>query len=685
VSNLKVGIDVGGTMTDLVAYDPTSGELIIAKTHSTPPTFTKGVMNVIRRSKINIREISYIIHGTTIIDNLFIERRFPKTCLITTEGFKDIIFIGRYWRGELFDIQWDKPAQFRPLIRRRDIFTVKERIASNGEIIVPLKEEEVYVLAKRIREKNYESVAVFFINSYVNPVHEQKVKSIIKREIPDSFISISSEISPIIRELPRLSTTLINALSMPVMSRYVKELAESLKESKFEGELLIMQSSGGIVRPEIAVEKPVYVATSGPAAGVTASHYLSELLGIPNIISFDMGGTTAKASTIKDYEPTLTTEFHLDWDIPIAVPMIDMSEVGAGGGSIAWIDEGGMLRVGPKSAGAVPGPVCYGMGGTEPTITDASVVLGILNPKNFLGGEMLLDVERAKDAIKKKIADPLGLGVEEVAKGILRLADTIMAQAIRAVTIERGYDPRDFVLFAFGGGGPMHACSLAKELGIRKIVIPRYPSLFSAFGLCMSDFVSEFIKTRLIDADIAEPREINEIFQELESEALNEMIRQRVPENRIKLYRFAKMKYAGEMIGWGVEVPVPSKRLTKEDVQELINKFHEIHEVRFGFSRLNEKVQLVDFRVRAVGLMEKIRLKRIEKTSELKPEKALKEKREVYFEDWILTPIYDIEKLEPGIFMDGPLIIEESTTTIVVPEGFRVEIDEYKNVIIEVI
>jgi N-methylhydantoinase A len=682
---LRVGIDVGGTMTDLVAYDPISGELIIAKTHSTPPTFTKGVMDVIRKSKINLRKVSHIIHGTTIIDNALIERKLPKTCLITTEGFRDIIFIGRYWRGELFDIQWDKPAQFRPLIRRRDIFTVKERIASNGEIIVPLNEEEVYALAKMIREKSYESVAVFFINSYVNPVHEQKVKSIIKREIPNIFVSISSEICPIIRELSRLSTTLINALSMPVMSRYIKELVKSLKESEFEGELLIMQSSGGTVRPEVAIEKPVYVATSGPAAGVTASHYLSELLGIPNVITFDMGGTTAKASTIKNYEPTLTTEFHLDWDIPIAIPMIDLSEVGSGGGSIAWIDEGGMLRVGPRSAGAVPGPVCYGMGGTEPTITDASVVLNILNPKNFLGGEMLLDVERAKDAIKKKIADPLGLGVEEAAKGILRIADTIMAQAIRAVTIERGYDPRDFVLFAFGGGGPMHACSLAKELGIRKVVIPRYPALFSAFGLCVTDFVSEFIKTRLIDADIAEPREINEIFQELESVALNEMIRQRVPENRIKLYRFAKMKYIGEMIGWGVEVPVPSKELTKEDVQGLINKFHEIHEVRFGFSRPGEKVQFVDFRVRAVGLMEKIRLKRIEKTSEPKPEKALKERREVYFEDWILTPVYDIEKLEPGVSMDGPLIIEESTSTIVVPEGFRVEIDEYKNVIIEVI
>jgi N-methylhydantoinase A len=471
---------------------------------------------------------------------------------------------------------------------------------------------------------------------------------------------------------------------MPVMSKYVSELHNRLKEIGFKGELLIMQSSGGMVRPEVAIEKPVYVATSGPAAGVAAGCYLAELLKIPNVITFDMGGTTAKASTIHGYEPLITTEFHLDWDIPIAVPMIDLSEVGSGGGSIAWIDEGGMLRVGPRSAGAMPGPACYGRGGAEPTITDAWLLLGFLNPKNFLGGEMLLNVELAKDVIKKKIADPLGLDVIEAAEGIVRIADTIMAQAIRSVTIERGFDPRDFALFAFGGGGPMHACSLARELGIRKIVIPRYPALFSALGLATTDFISEFIKTKLLDAEEADPREVNEIFRELESKALDEMIRQRVPKDRIMLYRFAKMKYIGELIGWGVEVPIPPGELTKQDIESIVNRFHEIHETRFGFMRKGEKVQFVDFRVRALGRMERIRLRRMERAREPNLEKALKERREVYFKDRVLTPIYDLERLEVGVVMEGPLIIEESTSTIIVPEGFRVIIDEYKNVIIEV-
>jgi N-methylhydantoinase A len=681
--SLVIGVDIGGTFTDLFCYNKETGEIVTAKVPSTPPTFVDGVLNVLKKAGIDLANVwKYIWHGSTVADNMLIERKLPKMALITTKGFRDILEVGRWWRGELYDLQWDKPAQVRPFVERKDIFEVDERICSDGSILKPLNEEEAIEIARKIRGRGYESVAIFFINSYVNPEHEKRMAEILRKEYPNVYISVAAELLPIIRELPRLSTCVLNAAVLPALHRYIGELIVRLRECGFKGELLIIQSNGGVVKSDLAVKKPIYVATSGPTAGVIAAIYMAKLIGVEDIISFDMGGTTAKICVVKGWECPITTEFHLEWDIPIAVPMVDMIEIGAGGGSIAWIDRGGMLRVGPQSAGAVPGPVCYLRGGTEPTVTDANLVLERLNSEYFLGGEMKVDKEAAKLAIKEKIADPLGIDTYEAAMGIINIVNTNMITAFRSATMRRGYDPRDFTLIAFGGAGPMHCAELARELGISKIVIPLNPGVFSAFGMCVTDFIHDFVATYFVPIEAVDLDKLNTIYQELERKAFDELRKEGVPEGRIIIQRFAKMKYVGEPIGGGIEVSVPLGILTKKSLEDICEKFHETHERLYTFSVKGEPIYLVDLRVRGIGVMDKPKLKEWPERGR-DASKALKGKRKVYLDgDFQEIPIYDRNLLEPGNTIAGPAIIEEVQSTTVVPSDFELTVDRYKNLIL---
>lgn len=679
---MLVGIDIGGTFTDIFLYDEEIGEATVTKVLSTPPHFAEGVFTGLKKAEVEPKRLMRICHGSTIVDNILTERRLPKIALIITEGFRDLLEVGRWWREELYELQQDKPAQIRPLVKRRDIYTIEERIGSGGEIVKPLNETGIHKIISNFKTKGYESIAIFFINSYANPIHERKVHKLIRQECPDLFVSTSTDLVPIIRELPRLSTTVINACALPIVKKYVEEMLQHLRDLDFEGALLIMQSSGGMMRADIAVKRPVYIAASGPAAGVIATSHLAELLEIENSISFDMGGTTAKACALINGKYPVTTEFQFEWDLPIAVPMIDIVEVGAGGGSMAWIDEGGMLRVGPQSAGAVPGPVCYLRGGTKPTVTDANLVLRLLNPKTFLGGEMKISTEAAEQAIREIIAEPLAVDLYSAAEGIVEIANTNMNQALRAITMERGYDPRDFTLVAFGGAGPMHAAFLADELEIPKIIVPLNPAVFSAFGLCTSDLQCDFISSFLVDINQINLDQLNDAYRRLEQQALDELHKEDLRDKDIQLFRFSKMKYIGESIGRGIEVPFPSQYATKEILNKVRRKFDELHRVHYGFAVPEETVLFIDLHVRGVAKIEKVRLKEwpIEDSD---VSAALKGQRKACFKRrWMDAAIYDREKLKPGNIIQGPAIVEEPTSTVIVPANFTASVGKLKDLML---
>jgi len=687
---IRLGVDIGGTFTDLFAYNESTGEIIVSKVPSTPPDFVDGVIDVIKDAKIDLKVVyEFIGHGSTIADNAIIERKIPRIALLTTEGFKDIIFLGRLHREKLYDLQWDKPSQFRPIVKRRDIIEIKERIGPNGEIITPLDKEQVREVANRIIP-GYDAYAIFYINSYVNPIHEIETKKILEevarnKGIETIYVSTSCEILRTIRELPRLSTTLINAILMPIIASYLTKLKYSLKNEGFDGDIILFQSNGGVMRSDLAAQRPVYVATSGPAAGVVASRHLAQLYSLDKILSFDMGGTTAKASTIINQEYLITTEFQFEWDLPIAVPMIEISEVGTGGGSIAWIDKGGMLRVGPMSAGSVPGPACYDRGGTEPTIVDANVILNRLNPKAILGRRIKINREKAVKAIKEKISDTLGLDLIEATMGILKIANTNMAEACRDVTLKKGYDSREFAMVAFGGAGPMHACDIARELGIEKIIIPWFPGVFSALGMCISDLMHDKVLSILKPLDEIDIAKLNTTITNMENEVKKDLIEEGVKKDNIKIIRYGRMRYIGEAIGKELTVQIPSGELTIEDLNHSRKRFEEMHNEMYGFMVPGEPVVLTDIIVRGIGLIEKIKFKKHPFTREI-PTSAIIEKREVYFEeigDFSPVKIYKRERLKPGNLIDGPAIIEEDTTTTVLKPEYHAYVDEYKNIIIK--
>lgn len=631
-----IGSDVGGTFTDTVFVS--NGEISVSKVPTTPRDFTEGVINGIAQVSTQYKRI---IHGMTVGTNAVLQRKGAKITLITNKGFKDILEIGRQNRPSLYDFFVNKPL---PLVPRNRRIEVSGRINYKGEILENLQENITF-------PDKTEAVAVCLLHSYANPVHEKKIKSLIN--VP---VCISSDIIPEFREYERMSTTVINAYLMPVIDTYLSAL-----EKRVSSPLMVIESSGGIMSSQSARENPVHTVLSGPAGGVIASQFFGKVLGIDHMITLDMGGTSTDISVIKK-DPIITTEGSIE-GYPLKIPMIDIHTIGAGGGSIAWIDEGGALRVGPQSAEANPGPACYNRGGILPTVTDANLILGRLG--KYLGDDMELDISLAEKSMKD-ICNKTGFDILEVASGIVKVATANMCQGIRVVSVERGHDPRDFVLLAFGGAGPLHACELAHELAIPRVLIPVYPGVFSALGMVVADIKHEFAITKRMT-----PKEdTSKIFKELEHKAVTVLKKEGVSDNDIVLQRFIDARY----IGQSYELRVPA--------DNAVSNFHKAHNTMYGYKDYSAPVEFVNFRVVGIGKQEKISLKKIKKSAK---DPSIKEVREIFFDKMMKTPVYIRENLSWGDYITGPAIIEEMESTVCIPPGWSCTVDEYGNLLCEVV
>lgn len=690
----RIGIDIGGTFTDFVVFDRKVGDIVqYLKTETTPTSPDTAVINGAQQLiKKGFKKIEMVIHATTIATNALLGQiglELPKIALVTTKGFKDVIEIGRQRRSELYNLFVQRP---KVLVPRKYRFEVDERINYRGEIINPLSNGSIAKIITELLNNDIETVAISLLHSYANPIHEIKIKEKIEKNCPGIYISVSSEVSPEHREYERTSTTVVNAVLMPIVSKYLNDLSKSV-QSVLNAPMKIMQSNGGMASIEEVVKLPVSIIESGPASGVLATILLGNSIGRANLMSFDMGGTTAKAGTILKGIPLITTEYEVGGNIhagriikgsgyPVRYPFIDLSEISAGGGSIIWVDEGGALRVGPISAGAEPGPASYGKGGKNPTITDANLILGRLNQKYLLGGDMRIYLNLAQEAFKKKISDVIGLDEIESAIGALKIANNIMSKIMRIVSIERGIDPRDLSLVAFGGAGPMHACALAEELDMKEIIIPTTPGLFSAVGLLATDFKHVFLKSVRRVVDEIDPSEIESYFCELENKGYKTLMKEGIKKENIVFHRYADMRYWGQ----GYELIIPSGSFTDKTTLDILKeKFAEAHKSRYGYIMFEEDVELVNIRVEAIGIVEKPEFRRRKRKNENKLDDAIKEERDVYFEeynDFVKTIVYSREKLPFKERISGPAIIEQYDSTTVVYPMWSAEIDQFGNIVL---
>jgi N-methylhydantoinase A len=680
---LRLAVDIGGTFTDVVVFDEDRKSLALTKALSTPAELAKGVLEGITKAAIPLEAVLSLIHGSTIVVNAIIERTGAKTALVTTKGFRDVYEIGRINRPESFNPRFRK---HRPLVPREDIFEVSERMLADGSVRTPLDEKEARDVARIIREEGFQAAAVLFLHSYRASEHEVRMCEILREADPHLFVSASHELSREYREYERTSTVAANAYVGPKVSQYLGDLERRLRGSGFAGNLMIMQSNGGLSDLELARRQCIQMMESGPAAGVVGTMALCEALDLEAAIAFDMGGTTAKASVIRRGEPSLSPDYFIggyNEGLAVRIPVLDIVEVGTGGGSIGWLDEGGGLHVGPRSAGAEPGPASYGRGGTEPTVTDANVILGRLSPERFLGGEMRLNREAAESALRERLARPLGVNLERAASGMLQVATSAMANAVRHVTLERGLDPRDFTLVAYGGGGPLHAASVAKELSIRTIIIPQAPGHFSAVGMLMADFRRDYVQTLFARMDDLEMTELEDEFEKLEAEGRKALEASGIPTERIVFERAADMRYVGQE--HAVAVRVPAAMGDEADRAEIKKLFDEAHELRYSHSAPGESADIVSLRVSAIGRLGKPEFPKIP-LGDLTPAAAARRgTRAVIFEGSgaLEAAVFDRTKLLQGNVIPGPAIIEEVASTTVVEPGDTVTVNEYGHLIMQ--
>ncbi|SNZ03853.1 N-methylhydantoinase A [Persephonella hydrogeniphila] len=652
---IKIGVDTGGTFTDFVFKK--DGKWQILKVLSTPDDPSKAVLKGLRIIGGKNRDIT---HGSTVATNTVLERKGAKTAFITNEGFEDIIYIGRQERKELYNLFYKRPPNLIPEELR---FGIKCRINAKGEIIQDLREEDIQLVIEKLKKHKVESVAVSFLFSFLNPEHEKIFK---KRLLSEGFyVSVSHEIVPEFREYERSITTVINSYVMPKMDRYLKNIKSSISENdKFR----IIQSNGGVISPETASKEPVRTVLSGPAGGVVGALTLGKKISKEKLITFDMGGTSTDVSLINREVP-FSTELKIS-DYPLKIPVIDIHTVGAGGGSIAYLDEGGSLNVGPESAGADPGPVCYGKG-ENLTVTDANLYLGRLIPEYFLGGNMELDIDRVNfyfDYYSKKWRiEPLKL-----AEGILQIANIKMEKAIRVISVERGYDPREFSLFTFGGAGGLHASFLAENLKIPEVIVPKNPGIFSAFGMLMADVIKDYSLTVMINGNKQDLPHIEKIFEMLEKKAFDELISEGIDKNSVRLDRYMDLRYKGQSF----EIVIPFS-------ENFIEEFHKEHKRIYGY-RSDKDIEIVNLRVRAVGKTEKPDIEKIEIGMEKPEEDSLISYKEVIFEGKkIKTAVYNRENLKAGNVVKGPSVIVEYSSTVVVPPLFEAYVDNYGNLILK--
>ena len=674
---MRIGVDIGGTFTDVVVFDEAKGSLALAKALSTPAELAKGVQEGLGKAALPLHAVSLLIHGSTIVVNAIIERKGAKTALVTTQGFRDVYEIGRINRPESFNLRFRK---HRPLVPREDIFEIPERMLADGSELTPLDEQAAREVAQIIKEEGFEAVAVLFLHSYRAPQHEIRMCEILRDADPNLFISASHELSREYREYERTSTVAANAYVGPNVNHYLGDLERRLRNDGFGGSLMIMQSNGGLSEVETARRQCIQMMESGPAGGVVGTMALCEALDVGAAIAFDMGGTTAKASVIRRGEPSLSPDYFIggyNEGLAIRIPVLDIVEVGTGGGSIAWLDEGGGLHVGPRSAGAEPGPASYGRGGSEPTVTDANVVLGRLSPERFLGGEMRLDRQAAETALRERVALPLGVNVERAASGMLEIATASMANAVRRVTLERGLDPRDFTLVAYGGGGPLHAAAVAKELSIGAVVIPHAPGHFSALGMLMADLRRDYVQTLFARLDDLKMDQLEAQFQKLEAEGRQALERSGIATDRIVFERSADMRYVGQEHAVAVRMPANVGQETAR--QEIKRLFDDAHEQRYSHSAPEESADVVSLRVSAIGRLNKPQLPEIPQGGKTPPPAAFRGHRSVIFQEQgrVQAAVFDRTKLLQGNRIEGPAIIEEAASTTVIEPGDSLTVNAF--------
>lgn len=674
---LRVATDIGGTFTDLVYVTP-NGTVNTAKSNTTSGEFEQGVMDVIETSDISPEDFVSFVHGTTIVINAITERKGAKTGLITTEGFRDILEIGRGNRPDFFNLEYKKPEPFVPRFLRREL---KERINYKGQVTTPLDLMELPAILDDFRKEGVEAIAICLINSYANPKHEEQILDKVKELWPEVSAVASHQITREWREYERTNTAVLSAYVQPIAHRYLDRLTARLGEAGMNCTPYIMQSNCGIDTVKSARQIPITMIESGPASGIWGAAALGNLVGEPEVIAIDIGGTTAKCSLITKGEIKLNTDYKVERsDIsagyPAMVPVVDLVEIGNGGGSIAWIDDYQRMHVGPQSAGAEPGPVSYGMGGTEPTHTDAFLALGVINPNYFCGETRTADME-AVDKAMSKLAEKLQLSTQEAAHGIVRLATNNMVNAVKLISVNRGYDPRDFTLMAFGGGGGLNAYALARELNIKKIIIPKESSVFSAWGMLLSDLRRDYLLTQIVDMKEENSELITNSWKKLEKEAVEQYEEEKIERSRVSFSRLARCRYQNQE--HTVEIPLPGGDIKAADIKEICDRFHEHYEREYTY-RLEAPVELVCYHLIATAEMDKLNPRKHQKTG-ITVKDTVKGKRKVDFVEQGIheADIYDGNIFEPGMNLQGPAIIEESGTTIIVPPNFACNVDDYGN------
>lgn len=671
MSSVRVAVDVGGTFTDVCIFDDETQQMRVTKVPSTPHDPMIAVMNGVERGEIDLNEVKLFSHGTTVATNALITRNFPAAALVTTKGFRDVLEIRDGTKDDLWDAYNDVSA---PYIRRRDRFEVDERIDYQGRTIVPLDEGEARALAELLKRRGVKTIAVCFVNSYADPSHESRMREILEEVIPDATVSTSAEILPEIFEYPRFNTAVSNAVLAPLVSGYVNRLANELKAGGYRGDLLLLHSGGGSMTPRMVEKFPVRLAASGIAAGAISAKHIAQQCGYENAVSLDMGGTSTDIALVAGGELRVSQEWQVEYGHPIIFPSIEVLTIGAGGGSLAHIDIAGSLRNGPQSAGASPGPACYNTGGDQPTNTDANVVLGRLGT-SLAGGVKQLDRSLSEEAIRRVIADPLSMNLEEAAQAIVSVANANMADAVRLVSIRRGYDPRDFALLAFGGAGALHGADVARELGIPTVVVPPNPGVTSAMGCLLVDIQHDLAQMYTGLASSADEEGIEEAFVALENEASARLRHEGVSPENAMLQRKISMRYSGQ---WrSLQVPMGTGAGA---LKRAVQTFHEQYEREFSFRQDDAPVEVYQLHLSAVGKTPKPAFRPAEIVNQSAP--VAPERRDVYFgsQGWVDTPVFDRDALAAGTKFEGPAIINQLDSTTVVPPATHAEIDEWLNI-----
>jgi N-methylhydantoinase A len=674
----RVTVDTGGTFSDFVYLDEATGAVTIAKVASTPDDPSRAIIQGVEGllgQGVAPEDIAFFCHGTTVGTNALLEGKGARTGLLVTEGFRGIYPVGeqsRPYGPAIFDVMFDKPE---PLVPQSRTGEVSERVDFRGHVLREPDEAALRASVRALHAERIESIAVCLLFSFLHPAHEQRVREIVIEEMPHCSVSLSSDVLPQIREYFRLSTTVINAYLQPILARYIAQLDARLAAARVTTrQKYIMQSNGGMATFSAAARKAVTTVLSGPAGGVTAGAYACRMTGSQNLITFDMGGTSCDVALIRDGDPFVASRGKIEGR-DLAVPMMDINTVSAGGGTIARVDRFGTLQVGPESAGAMPGPACYGRGGTEATITDCNLLLGLLSPDNFLGGRMRLDANAARNAIER-VARPVAMDAMAAAEGIVRIIDVKMAEAIKAISTMRGHDLRDFMLLAFGGAGPVHAARIARDLGMAGVIVPLYPGVYSAIGLMMSDVKHDYVQSKMDPIAALAPMDVEAMFRRLAGQALAELTDDGFGEAQIGLQRAVDMRYAGQ----GYEITVPCE--TAADLAQLRAAFDARHQTMFGHGAPDEPVEIVSYRVRGIGKVPPVEMPRFGRAG-TSLDDALREKRRVRFDgETTECPVYQREKLDVGLRIAGPAVLDQLDCTTVICPGQVARVDEWKNLIV---